>query len=410
MDRELTDYLIILKFQKGRMEMIDILETRIEDMPGMSFDCACGRRHSVDISKLVIGSNILDEIAAGLDAFCDGKLLVLSDNNTYKAFGKIVIDRLLDDGFRLKSFMFDSGDHMLLPDERSIGRALLEVEPDTAFILVVGSGVLNDIARIVSYRTGKQFAVVGTAPSMDGYTSVGSSLIVGNKKITYYSHYPYAIFADTSVMKNAPMIMIQAGFGDVLGKLTALADWNLSRNVTNEYYCETIAELVRKGVGKCMESADGLAERNEQSVRCLIDALILTGLSIGLAGVSRPASGTEHQLAHYWEVKAVEEGKEHPLHRNSVGVGTVVTAMLYELASEILPDGIDYPKADFVRSLLEKVGAFTNPRDLGINRDLFVESMLKAMYMRDKYTVLRYCAEKGKLEEFADIIAMKLYD
>ncbi|HPP36625.1 MAG TPA: iron-containing alcohol dehydrogenase, partial [Clostridiales bacterium] len=100
----------------------------------------------------------MDEIAAGLDAFCDGKLLVLSDNNTYKAFGKIVIDRLLDDGFRLKSFMFDSGDHMLLPDERSIGRALLEVEPDTAFILVVGSGVLNDIARIVSYRTGKQFA------------------------------------------------------------------------------------------------------------------------------------------------------------------------------------------------------------------------------------------------------------
>lgn len=397
-----------IKFE-GCESMGGILQARIEDMPGMSFECECGRTHSVDISRLVIGSNILDEIVAGLDAFRDGKLLVLSDNNTYKAFGEAVINRLLADGFRLKSFVFDTGDHMLLPDERSIGRALLEVEPDTTFVLVVGSGVLSDIARIVSYRTGKQFAIVATAPSMDGYTSVGSSLIVGNKKTTYYSHYPHAIFADTSVMRNAPIVMIRAGFGDVIGKLTALADWNLARIICNEYYCDTIAKLVQKGVDRCMESADGLAERDEYSVRCLIDALILTGLSIGLAGVSRPASGTEHQLAHYWEVKAVEEGREHPLHGNSVGAATVVTAMLYELASEILPEGIVYPKADFVRSLLEKIGAFTNPADLGISRELFVESMMNAMYMRDKYTVLRYCSQKGRLEEFTRTIAAKLY-
>jgi glycerol-1-phosphate dehydrogenase [NAD(P)+] len=388
----------------------NILSSSIEEMPGMSFDCECGRRHSVDISKLVIGCDILDEIVEGLGAFRGGKLLVLMDKNTYDAFGEIVVKRLLDDGFRLKPFVFDTGDRMLLPDERSIGRALLEVEPDTTFILVVGSGVLGDIARIVSYRTGKQFAVVATAPSMDGYTSVGSSLIIGNTKTTVYSHYPCAIFADTSVMQNAPMIMIQAGFGDVIGKLTALADWNLTRIVNNEYYCGTIAKLVQKGVEKCMESAEGLAARDERSIRCLIDALILTGLSIGLAGVSRPASGTEHQLAHYWEIKAVERGEEHPLHGNSVGVGTVVTAMLYELASGILPEGIDYPKADFVKGLLEKVGAFTNPRDLGISRDLFVESMMNAMNMKNKYTVLRYCAQKGRLEGFTDIITRKLYD
>ncbi|NMA34793.1 MAG: sn-glycerol-1-phosphate dehydrogenase [Clostridiaceae bacterium] len=390
--------------------MGDILQANIEDMPGMSFDCECGRKHSVDIGKLVIGSDNLDEIVEGLSAFRGEKLLVLMDKNTYGAFGEIVVKRLLDYGFQLKSFMFDTGDRMLLPDERSIGRALLEVEPDTTFILVAGSGVLSDIARIVSYRTGKRFAIVATAPSMDGYTSVGSSLIVGNTKTTIYSHYPCAIFADTSVMRNAPMIMIRAGFGDVIGKLTALADWNLTRIINNEYYCGTIAKLVQKGVGKCMESAEGLAARDERSIRCLIDALILTGLSIGLAGVSRPASGTEHQLAHYWEIKAVEKGEEHPLHGNSVGVGTVVTAMLYELASGILPEGIDYPKADFVKSLLEKVGAFTNPRDLGISRELFVESMMNAMNMKDKYTVLRYCAQKGKLEEFTDIITRELYN
>jgi len=390
--------------------MTDILNTRMEDMPGVSFDCHCGRRHSVEISKLIVGPDIIDEIVSGLEPYKGTNLFVVSDQNTYGVLGKKVTDRLTSEGFRFKSFIFDSGDHALLPDERSIGRMLLELEPDTSFILAVGSGVINDIARIVSFRAGKSYAIAATAPSMDGYTSVGSSLIVGSKKVTYYSHYPSAIYADTSVLRDAPLIMIQAGYGDVLGKLTALADWNLSRIVTGEYYCDTISKLVQKGVDKCIESAEGLAVRDEQSIRYLIEALILTGLSIGLAEVSRPASGTEHQLAHYWEVKAVEAGAEHPLHGNAVGVGTVVTAMLYELASDILPKGIEYPSADRVINLLKKVGSCTNPKELGISRDLFVESMLNAMNMRDKYTVLRYCDQKGKLSEYTDIIARRLYD
>lgn len=390
--------------------MLDILNISIEDMPGLSFDCSCGRRHSVEIDKIVVRNDVSEEIAKYLEPFINEKLFVLSDTNTYDVMGETVIDCLNQKGFRLKSFVFETGDHALVPDEHSIGRLLLELEPDTAFILVVGSGVLNDIARIVSFRAGKAFAIAGTAPSMDGYASVGSSLIVNGKKITYYSHYPSAIFADISVMRNAPLIMIQAGYGDVLGKLTALADWNLTRIVNNEFYCETIAGLVQKGVDRCIESAEGLAKRDEKAIRYLTEALILTGLSIGLAGVSRPASGTEHQLAHYWEIRAVEEGIDHPLHGNAVGVGTVVTAMLYELASEILPKGISYPTVDYVTCLLKKVGSCANPRDLGISRELFVESMMNAMNMRDKYTILRYCDQKGKLAEFTDIITRRLYD
>jgi glycerol-1-phosphate dehydrogenase [NAD(P)+] len=389
--------------------MFDILNKSIEDMPGISFDCACGRKHSVEIEKIVFGNDLADNVAEYLEPYKNKRLFVLSDSNTYEVLGKEVVDHLKKKGYSFKSFVFETGSHALIPDERSIGRVLLELEPETAFMLAVGSGVLNDITRIVSFRTGMDFAVAGTAPSMDGYASVGSSLIVNNKKITYYSHYPSAIFADISVMKNAPMIMIQAGFGDVLGKLTALADWKLSRIVNDEFYCETIAELVQKGVDKCIASAEGLADRDENAIRYLAEALIITGISIGLAGVSRPASGTEHQLAHYWEIKAVEKGVDHPLHGNSVGVGTVITAMLYELASDMLPKGIDYPTADYVVRLLKKAGACTNPKDLGISRDLFVESMLNAMNIRDKYTIFRYCDQRGRLAEFTDIITRRLY-
>ncbi len=390
--------------------MADVINTAIEDMPGLSFNCSCGRKHSVGIDKILVRNNVADEVAKYLGSYEHKKLFVLSDSNTHEVFGKAIVDHLRQKGFSLKSFVFETGSHALVPDERSIGRVLLELEPDTDFMLIVGSGVLNDIARIVSFRTGMDFAVAGTAPSMDGYASVGSSLIVNGKKSTYYSHYPSAIFADISVMRNAPLIMIQAGYGDVLGKLTALADWNLTRIVNNEFYCETIAGLVQKGVDKCIESSEGLVKRDEDAICYLTEALIITGISIGLAGVSRPASGTEHQLAHFWEVRAVELGIDHPLHGNAVGVGTVVTAMLYELASEILPKGIDYPTVDYVTKLLKKVGSCTNPRDLGISRDLFVESMMNAMNMRDKYTILRYCDQKGRLAEFTDIITRRLYD
>jgi glycerol-1-phosphate dehydrogenase [NAD(P)+] len=390
--------------------MRDILDISIEDMPGVSFECGCGRKHSVEIEKLVVRNDVLKDIVQYLRQFTSEKLFVLSDSNTYDVMGKSVVECLRNEGFSLKSFVFETGSNQLLPDECSVGRVLVELEPDTSFILVVGSGVLNDIARIVSFRTGKAFAVVCTAPSMDGYASVGSPLIVNGKKFTYYCHYPSAIFADISVLRNSPLIMIQAGYGDVVGKLTALADWNLTRIVNDEFYCDKIAELVQKGVSKCIESANGLGNRDENAICFLTEALIITGLSIGLAGVSRPASGTEHQLAHYWEIRAIEQGIEHALHGNAVGVGTVVSAMLYELASEILPESIDYPTVDYVIQLLDKAGACTNPRQLGISRNLFAESMMNAMNMRDKYTILRYCDQKGRLAEFADIVTRRLYD
>lgn len=395
---------------KGEKRMKDLLQTRIEEMPGLSFICECGRKHSVDIEKIVVKNGILDDIVDSLAPYRNRKLFVLSDTNTYGVFGERVINRLESEGFRLKSFVFETGAHDLLPDEHTLGRLLLEIEQDTSLVLTVGSGVLNDISRLVCFRMNIPFAIVGTAPSMDGYASVVSPVIINHKKITVPAKYPCAILADTAIMQNAPMVMIQAGFGDVLGKLTALADWKLANILQNEYYCQTTARFVQRGVDRCIESAEGLAAREEQAIRYLIEALILTGISMGLVGVSRPASGTEHQIAHYWEVKAIEAGQAHALHGNAVGVGTVVTAMLYELAADMLPAGIDYPTVEQVVGLLRKIGAATTPGELEVDRELFVESMMKAMYQRDKYTMLRFCDEKGKLEEFTDILTRRFYD
>jgi len=391
------------------IEEKDLFNINIEDLPGLSFNCSCGKKHSVDIEKLVVRTNILDELVKALEPFKKGKLFVVSDSNTYRVLGNRVVNRLQEKGFNYKSFMFEVGENDLIPDMNSVGRLLIELDNDVSIILAVGSGVLNDLSRIVAFRSKIPFAITCTAPSMDGYASVGSPLVVGNKKITFQAKYPYAIFADTSVMKDAPMEMIKAGYGDILGKLTAKADWQLARIMVKEYYCETTAQFVQNAVDKCINRTDGLTCRDEAAIYSLIEALILTGISMGLVGISRPASGTEHQLAHYWEIKAIERGMKHPLHGNAVGTATLITAMLYEMIADKLPQGIEYPSSSYVRRLLEKVGVKTNPRELGIDREMFMDGMLNAMYMRDKYTILRFCDEQGKLKKFAATLADRFY-
>lgn len=390
--------------------MEDLIGNSIGQLTGLSFDCSCGKNHNVGIEKIILSDSIIEALVKALEPFRSQKLFILSDNNTYEIMGANICESLKNEGFSYKSFTFNTGALNLIPDEGAVGRLLIELEQETGLILAVGSGVLNDLARIIAYKTNRPFAVACTAPSMDGYASVVSPLIINGKKNTYAGKYPYAIFADTNVMSRAPMDMIRAGFGDVLGKLTALADWKLSNIITGEYYCHTTALLVQDAVDKCIESVDGLALRELEAIGKQIEALILTGISMGFVGTSRPASGTEHQLAHYWEVKAIKEGREHPLHGNAVGVGTVITAMLYELSSDMLPKGLEYPKANHVVELLRRLGGASSPKEIGIDKSMFVDGMLNAMYLREKYTLLRFCHERGKLIEFTDILTGRFYD
>lgn len=389
--------------------MADILAMNIKDMPGLSFDCGCGRRHSVDIRSILTGSGVLHGLKDILQPFAQGELFLMADGNTWEACGKKVGELLSGWSFRFKSFVFKA-DTPLVPDEGAVGRLLLETGGETSAIIAVGSGSLNDLARFLSSRLAIPYVIIATAPSMDGYASVVSPLIVDGFKTTFSGVYPYAILADTEVMKKAPADMIRAGFGDVLGKLTALTDWELSRRINGEYYCDVIVKLVNRAVGKCIDSAAGLAGREEAAIDSLIEALILTGVAMGMAGNSRPASGAEHHLAHYWEMDALASRREHALHGNSVGAATVVISHMYSLLSDELPEGFEYPDPAFLTRLLERAGAYTTPASIGIDRRLFRDSILNAYKIRDRYTVMRLAASMGRLQELADILSRRYYE
>ncbi len=392
--------------------MNEILSMGINQMNKADFECSCGRRHTLPIEHISIGKGALETLPQFIRPFQEGKIFLLSDQNTYQAAGSRVHQMLTNEGRQVKSFSFETGEDILIPNELAIGRMFMEFELDTQLIIVAGSGTLNDMAKFLSSRTGVPYIVVCTAPSMDGYASNGSPLICNGFKNSFVATLPYAIVGDTDIMKEAPMHLIQAGFGDVIGKITALADWYLSKLATGEYYCETCVTLVQRALDKVTSNAEGILKRDENAILYLIEALTLTGVAMGLIGISRPASGSEHQLAHFWEMAAIAEGRYPDLHGIKVGIGTSIIAEVYELMADAIPAearALCPPRADIDR-LLQTAGCKRLPQESHVSRELLFESLMKANTIRQRYTILAKAEKIGRLEEIASKITERIYN
>ena len=388
--------------------MARIWERPIGELAGLEYSCSCGRDHRVDIQAIRVGRGCIQELPDLLKSLGARQVFLLADSFTYEAAGKQVELLLETAGIPYHTRLFKT-QTPLVPNEYALGSALAAMENQDDMLLAVGSGTLNDLAKYLSARTGVPYVIAATAPSMDGYASTVAPMILDGIKTTLPAVYPTAIVADIDIMKEAPMPMLTAGLGDILGKITALCDWQLSRQLFGEYYCEEAATLVERALEKCVENAQGLAQRDPKAVQAVTEALILSGVAMGLVGNSRPASGAEHHMAHYWEMDALKRGEEHPLHGNAVGVASVISASLYELAAEKLPQGFTSPDKEKILRCLKAAGACATPKELGIRRDLCLEAILHAMRMRDRFTILRLLDREGLLSACAIELTNQFY-
>lgn len=388
--------------------MASILDRPISQWAGMEYSCACGKSHKVDIQAIRVGSGVIQELPGILRDLGASHIFLVTDNYTYEAAGRQV-EQLLDQaGLAYHKRVFQT-ETPLVPNEYALGSVLAAMTSQDDMLLAVGSGTLNDVTKYVSARTGVPYVIAATAPSMDGYASTVAPTILDGFKTTLPAVYPAAIVADVDILKDAPMPMLTAGFGDIIGKFTSLADWRLSHQLNGEYYCPEVAGVIEAAVETCAANAQALAQREPQAIQAVTEALILSGLAMGMVGVSRPASGAEHQMAHYWEMDALRRGEEHPLHGNAVGVGTVLAASLYEMAAEYLPQGFAAPDKGQILTCLQAAGSCADPKELGIRRELCLESLLHAMELRDRFTVQKLLEQKGKLASCAQELVARYY-
>lgn len=292
--------------------------------------CACGMEHNTNLRFLRIGQGAIRQVPEAIRFLNRKKPFLVADTNTWKVAGEQVAALLRETDIPFSSYIFSSDQSRVEPDENAVGSLTMAFDPSCDLLLAVGSGVINDCCRVVAHAVGAGHMVVGTAPSMDGYASNSSSMIVNRVKTSLYARCPQAIIADIDIMRQAPMRMLWAGLGDMLAKYNALCEWRIAHIATGEFYCENVARLVRSSVRKVSENADGLVKRAPEAVQSVVEGLILSGVAMDFAKNSRPASGLEHYFSHMWEMEALRDGSRADLHGICVGVGLCLTLRLYD--------------------------------------------------------------------------------
>lgn len=361
--------------------------------------CDCGRKHECDIEHIVTGSDAI--LSLPKLTFTYNNVVFVCDENTYKAAGK-KIEKIMNGKGRMLIFRRDG---LLIPNEEAI-KELFDFAVDCELIVGIGSGVINDICKYVSFEKKIPYYIVATAPSMDGYASAGAAMITGGMKVTYTAHTPKAIIADNDILKTAPVDMIKAGYGDIIGKYSALNDWRLSRIINGEYYCQKIYDLTMDALKKTEPLYEKLLKQDSEAVGTLAEALILIGVAMSFAGNSRPASGSEHHLSHYFEITGILDNTPYLAHGTDVIFSTYVTQLVREkiLNTDFSADFTKESEADRTEKL-KKIykTSYDGVKELQKKTGMYTNDRLE-IYRKNEEEIKKVLAEAPKSSEIKRII------
>ncbi|MCG7382815.1 sn-glycerol-1-phosphate dehydrogenase [Paenibacillus sp. ACRRY] len=361
--------------------------------------CTCGHDHRPVQMQVYLEHGAIRRLPGYLSEQGYNQVTVVYDGQTGPAAGYDVVKSLRDAGLIADEFQMpenSAGD--IIADEAAIVQVLLGVKQVTQAIIAVGSGTIHDLVRFVCAKMNKPFLSVPTAASVDGFTSAGAPLIVSGIKQTFQAVPPEAIFADIDITQQAPQAMTAAGFGDMLGKYTSLADWIVSRDLGGEPFCPVAYRMTEEALTACIENVQAIAEGRDEGITALMDALIISGASMLIIDYSRPASGGEHHISHRWEMDLMVAGQKPVLHGAKVGVACALLTERYkELASLSREPVFDVystlPDAAQLTAWLEQVGGPTTTAQLGVTPDMVEHAFATAHTLRERYTGLKYINE-----------------
>ncbi|MBQ8344410.1 MAG: iron-containing alcohol dehydrogenase [Clostridia bacterium] len=289
------------------------------------YGCPCGMEHTTTIRDVRIGSGLVSSVGEILKENNFSKnLLLVADKNTLKASEGI--EKGLE-GFNVEYKIYDN---IRVAEMFHVEELEKLISGRDISVLSVGSGSVNDHCRLACARQNKLLCIFATAPSMDGFASYSSPIVDNFFKASYDAKSPEVIIADTKILASAPAYLKSSGFGDMIAKYIGICDWEISNLLSGEYYCERISEYVRKTVDELLLMADTVTVNNEKTAGAIFEQLLKTGIFMSFTKNSRPASGSEHIIAHLMECLELPYGIIPNYHGEDVGVATLKMLKLYK--------------------------------------------------------------------------------
>ncbi len=304
--------------------------------------------------------------------------LIISGPKTSKVAGKKVAGSLEDSKIPNSMIIVEN------PTMCEVDKVRMKIHVlHPSVVLGVGGGTVIDVAKLAAHLEGLPFISVPTAASHDGIASPRASIKNAKTPHSLKASTPLVIIADTNIIGSSPYRLTAAGCGDVIANITSVKDWELAYKLKNEYFGEYAASLARLSGELILQNASFIAQRTEDSLRTVIEALISSGVSMGIAGSSRPASGAEHMFSHALDMIAPNPA----LHGEQCGIGAIMMMYLH---------GGDWQA---IRDALKTIGAPTTAKELGIDPEYIIKALCMAHTIRpDRYTIL---GERGINREAA---------
>jgi glycerol-1-phosphate dehydrogenase [NAD(P)+] len=413
---------------------------------------------SASVAEVRIGRGVLAEAAAIHQRHFFGPVVLMADERGWDAAGPPVEAALTAAGIPCRRHIIPAQPRpkptVDLAD--SLRAAMRPWETPIA----IGSGVMNDVVKHAAFCLGVPYMCVATAASMDGYTSAGAPLSEKGFKKTIPCRPAKALLADLEVIAAAPREMTGWGYGDLAGKVPAGGDWMIADALGIEPIDNVAWPMVQDGLEGWLSQPDRIAAGDREAVEGLFLGLTLVGLAMEAHGSSRPASGADHQIAHLWEMDDLHHQGERVSHGACVAVGTMVTLRMYDwlfardhLPINATPDATLHDKeaeilrlfgpgeiaeramaetrvkhvegpaltarltrlrdiwpalsarlrarlwtAEKMATHLSRAGAPVEGKDIGVDNRTLYQSILKARFLRSRYTVLDLLDECGLLE------------
>lgn len=319
--------------------------------------------------EIVAGHGVLPQIAQmARDFGLKGTGVIVWGPHTRALAGEQVAQVLSDAGYDLQTF--EAGD---ATSDMVAASKELAAETKATFLVGVGGGTKIDIAKLAASELAIPFISVPTSCAHDGIASPRATIKVDGRIKSFDAQVPLGVLADTSILIKAPWRFLAAGCADVIANKTAILDWRLAHRLRNEEFSSSAATMSDMSAEGIIQEADILKRNLEESAWIIVRPIIVSGVSMAVAGSSRPASGSEHLISH--ALDQIAPGKA--LHGEQCGVGTIMMMALH---------GSDWKR---IRRALELVGAPTTIRQLGITKEQMVEALTTAHRIRpDRYTVL----------------------
>lgn len=344
------------------------------------------RSHIIDLmDRVVIGSQILINLNEYIPETMKKqgtKVLVVTGPNVWKNHGKKLTEGLEKSGF---SFEVHTSETPHIDEARQIADEANRISAE--IIIGFGGGKSIDLAKFASSEAKKIFISIPTAASHDGVASPFASLKGGGWSTSVKAQKPKLVLADLDIIASSPRRLLIAGVGDAIAKFTAVSDWRLAHLLRNEYYGSFAAGLALLSAKHVVRYREVIAKDMFEGSRVVLEALINSSVAMGIAGSTRPASGSEHLFSHALDKIAPKPA----FHGEQTGVGTIMMAKLHKL---------NWKK---IRNVLKMVGAPVNAKQLGIPENIIIEALTIAHKIRpERYTIL---GDRGLSWEAAERLA-----